>query len=86
MSPFLFKNLTMKKIIISHAFLAVCSIMMAQESPYNAIVAADGSGDYKTINEAISAAPEGRTAPWLILVKKGDYRDCLLDTYPSPRD
>lgn len=84
MSPFLFKNLTMKKIIISHAFLAVCSIMMAQESPYNAIVAADGSGDYKTINEAISAAPEGRTAPWLILVKKGDYREHVVVPESKP--
>lgn len=41
--------------------------------PYHAVVAQDGSGDYKTVSEAIEAAPEGRTAPWLILVKKGVY-------------
>ncbi|MDE6391512.1 MAG: pectin esterase, partial [Duncaniella sp.] len=41
--------------------------------PYHAVVAQDGTGDYKTVSEAIEAAPEGRTAPWLILVKKGVY-------------
>lgn len=40
---------------------------------YDAIVAADGSGEYTTLQEAINAAPEGRTQPWLIFLKKGTY-------------
>lgn len=40
---------------------------------YDAIVAADGTGDYTTLQAAIDAAPSGRTTPWLIFVKKGTY-------------
>ena len=40
---------------------------------YDAVVAQDGSGDYTTILEAISAAPANRVQPWLIFVKEGTY-------------
>ena len=40
---------------------------------YDAVVAQDGTGDYKTVQEAIDAAPAGRTQPWLIFIKKGVY-------------
>lgn len=42
---------------------------------YDAVVAADGSGDYKTVQEAIEAAPVGRGTPWLIFVKAGEYKE-----------
>ena len=45
----------------------------ADSSPYQAIVAVDGSGDYKTVQEAINAVPDGQTKPWLILIKNGLY-------------
>jgi len=45
---------------------------------YNAVVDAGGNGDYKTIQDAISAAPTGRTAPWLIFVKSGDYNEVVV--------
>ena len=41
---------------------------------FDAIVATDGSGDYLTLMEAIQAAPTGRTTPWLIFVKNGNYK------------
>lgn len=41
---------------------------------YDAVVAQDGTGDYKTVQEAIDAAPTGRTQPWLIFIKKGIYK------------
>ncbi len=41
---------------------------------YDAVVAQDGTGDYKTVQEAIDAAPTGRTQPWLIFIKKGVYK------------
>lgn len=50
---------------------------------YDAVVAADGTGDYKTLQEAIAASPEGRTAPWLIFVKKGKYTGHV--TIPSSK-
>ena len=40
---------------------------------YDAVVAADGSGDYQTVQEAIDAAPTGRALPWLIFIKNGEY-------------
>ena len=42
---------------------------------YDAVVAADGTGDYTTVQAAIDAAPEGRGTPWLIFVKNGQYKE-----------
>ncbi len=42
---------------------------------YDAVVAQDGSGDYKTLQEAIDKAPAGRAKPWLIFVKNGCYHE-----------
>ena len=42
---------------------------------YDAVVAADGTGDYTTVQAAIDAAPEGRGTPWLIFVKNGEYKE-----------
>lgn len=44
------------------------------ESPFDIVVAKDGSGDYTTINEAIEAAPEG-TKRTVIFVKNGTYEE-----------
>lgn len=45
----------------------------------NATVATDGSGQYKTIQEAINAVPQNTTAdlPWMIFVKSGTYREIV---------
>lgn len=40
---------------------------------FDAVVAADGTGDYTSVLDAIAAAPENRNAPWLIFIKKGTY-------------
>ena len=40
---------------------------------FDAVVAADGTGDYTTVQEAIDNAPTGRTHPYLIFVKNGVY-------------
>ena len=42
---------------------------------YDAVVAADGSGDYKTLQEAIDHAPNGSGTPYLIFVKNGRYNE-----------
>ena len=44
---------------------------------FDAVVAQDGSGNYKTVQEAIDAAPTGRIAPWLIFVKSGTYEELV---------
>lgn len=42
---------------------------------FHAVVAQNGTGDYLTVQAAIDAAPEGRTEPWRIFVKKGIYNE-----------
>ena len=41
------------------------------------IVAADGTGQYKTVQEAINGAPQttSEASHWVILVKPGIYRN-----------
>lgn len=45
---------------------------------FDAIVAADGTGDYTSVQAAINAAPTGRIAPWLIFVKNGQYEELVF--------
>lgn len=69
----------MKKTLLC-MMAAVCLTAYAgnESSPYHAVVAQDGSGDYKTVQAAIDAVPDGRTEPWLILVKNGRYNEQVV--------
>ncbi len=42
------------------------------------IVAQDGSGDFKTVQEAFNNVPDYYTGSWTIFVKKGTYKEKLL--------
>ncbi|MBR0037754.1 MAG: Ig-like domain-containing protein [Bacteroidales bacterium] len=42
---------------------------------FDAVVAADGSGDYTSVQAAVDAAPAGRAKPWLIFIKNGQYKE-----------
>ncbi len=42
------------------------------------IVAKNGSGDYTTVQAAFNAVPDFYTGQWIILVKKGVYKEKLL--------
>lgn len=44
---------------------------------FDAVVAQDGSGDHTTVQAAIDAAPSGRTVPYLIFVKNGEYEELV---------
>lgn len=50
----------------------------------HAIVAADGSGDYRTVQSAIDAAPEHSKTPWIIFVKNGSYKECVVIPETKP--
>ncbi|XAR49828.1 Pectinesterase [Bertholletia excelsa] len=41
----------------------------------NVVVAADGSGDYKTVSEAVAAAPQKSSKRYIIKIKAGVYRE-----------
>lgn len=47
----------------------------AQENSYDMVVAADGSGNFKTVQEAIQAVPDFRKVQTTILIKKGVYKE-----------
>ncbi|MDW7979616.1 MAG: pectinesterase family protein [Verrucomicrobiales bacterium] len=50
-----------------------------QALKYDAVVAADGTGQFKSVHEAIMAAPHTATParPWVIFVKPGVYRELV---------
>lgn len=69
---------------IAAAALAMCAPLWAanaasrengkgEEKVFHAIVAQDGTGDYLTVQQAVDAAPAGRTEPWRIFIKAGNY-------------
>jgi len=45
----------------------------------NSVVAADGSGEYRTVQEAVNAAPQSTSidSPWMIFVGAGTYREIV---------
>ncbi len=63
--------------VLAAVFFALGTSFAAQP---DVVVAADGSGRYKTIREAIEATPQNHreaTRPWTILVKSGIYRELV---------
>lgn len=65
---------------IALAFLAPCAAFAqgaAPSSAAEAVVAADGSAQYKSVQDAINASPQSASAaaPWTIRIKPGVYRE-----------
>jgi len=63
---------------------AILAILLSTTAPVSqpaaaAVVAADGSGEFKTVQEAVNAAPQltSRDRPWTILIKPGTYRELV---------
>src|SRR5262249_17210697 len=42
------------------------------------IVAADGSGDFSTVQGAIDSIPDGNTTPTTIFIRKGTYEEIIF--------
>ena len=58
--------------------VALLSVVRAASPKADAVVAADGSGEFRSVQEAISAAPMRTAATdpsWVIFVKAGTYRE-----------
>lgn len=58
-------------------FLSVTATLSAQ-TKYDFVVAKDGSGNFKTIQEAINAVPDFRKKETTIFIKKGIYKEKLV--------
>ncbi len=55
----------------------------AETLKYDLIVSQDGSGNFKTIQEAVNAVPSGKTKPFTIYIKNGIYKEIV--TVPSSK-
>src|SRR4051794_39968776 len=65
----------MKKLLL---FLTATAGLLAAVPKSDVVVALDGSGQYKSLQEAISAAPmrtDPATPRWVIFVKAGTYNE-----------
>ena len=59
---------------LTFAAIAVTSALFAADTKPSVVVAADGSGDFTTIQAAVVAAPcHGSAPPWIIRIKPGIY-------------
>ena len=59
------------------ALAATAATVASQQPMASAIVAPDGSGDHKTVQDAIDAVPQNTSASnrWTIFIKAGTYRE-----------
>lgn len=73
----LIKKLITMKAFSFLAFLFI-SIFLSPSLQYDLTVAQDGSGNYRTINDAISNAPVNSSATFSILIKAGDYHEYVI--------
>src|SRR5438045_8556995 len=59
-------------------FMLTCGAGRALAAPTELVVAADGSGRFKTVQEAVMAIPAGSPAePVIIRIKPGTYRELI---------
>ncbi|WP_245849709.1 pectate lyase [Hymenobacter crusticola] len=61
-------------LLLSLLFGAVCSVH-AQAAKRQIVVAQNGSGDFRTIQEAINSLPKGAASLPVVLIKNGTYRE-----------
>ena len=64
----------MKKLLLTYA-VYMFSILMLSAEKYDLVVSQDGSGDYKTIQEAVDACRIFPDKPFSIKVKNGVYHE-----------
>lgn len=71
----------MKKKILNCLILLFLNCVVVQasnlSSKYDFVVAADGSGTFKTVQEAINAVPDFRKVTTTIFIKNGTYKEKL---------
>lgn len=44
---------------------------------FDVVVASDGTGDVKTVQETIDKCPVNNATPWLVFIKNGTYTELL---------
>src|SRR3954468_1252796 len=59
-------------------FSLILTTTSIAKSTYDFVVAKDGSGNFKTVQEAINAVPDFRKKETTIFIKKGNYKEKLI--------
>jgi pectinesterase len=69
----------MRKTKLLSGIIGVLLLLAGQAMAQKArlVVAPDGSGDYRTVQEALDAVPTGQAVPTTIFIKKGTYKEKL---------
>ena len=68
-----------KKVMMMLALLMLASVSAKADEKYDFVVAADGSGDFTTVQAAVNAVPDYRKVyATTILVKKGIYKEKVV--------
>lgn len=67
----------MKHTLLSLIFLMLTGSFVNAQQKFDFTVAADGSGDFKTVQDAINAVPEMRATRTVIYIKPGIYKEKL---------
>ncbi len=65
-------------VLIVSAILFVLQTVTAFAGNYNFIVATDGTGDFRTVQEAINSVPDFRKNETIIFIKNGIYKEKLI--------
>src|SRR3954470_11007678 len=66
------------KFFICMVMVTMSISVIAQPRTYDFVVAKDGSGNFKTIQEAINAVPDFRKKETTIFIKNGNYKEKLI--------
>src|SRR5688572_10178803 len=66
------QSLLLRKLL---TFLLFSFVFLSKGIAQDLVVAKDGSGTHTTLQAAINAAPTGRTAPYVIYIKNGKYKE-----------
>lgn len=70
--------MSMKSFILSLGFLVSLLGVAAGQGKVDFVVAADGTGDFKTVQQAIDAVPDFRKNVTVIYIKNGVYKEKLV--------
>lgn len=64
-----------RRVILLALLLPACSILVADLPKPDIVVAADGSGDFKTIQAAVASIPANNRERVVVFIKNGTYRE-----------
>lgn len=65
-------------ILLGLAIFTTCVATSSRVTAADMVVAADGSGQFKTVQAAVDAVPQGNTKPVVISIKPGIYKERVV--------